>query len=70
MKAAVLVLVLAVITPAHITLPGGVTMPAGVLVAAAEVLAAAGGIWLAVRVLQPWFRSYLRAARSAGGESW
>ena len=67
MKAAVLALVLAGIAPAHITLPGGVTMAAGALVAAAEVLAAAGGIWLAVRSLRPWFRYRLRPA---GGESW
>jgi hypothetical protein len=66
-RAAVLVLVLAVLAPAHITLPGGVTMTAGVLVAAAEVLAAAGGIWLAVRSLRPWFRYRLRPA---GGEPW
>ena len=67
MKAAVLVLVLAVIAPVHITLPGGVTMTAGVFVAAAEVLAAAGGIWLTVRSLRPWFRCRLRPA---GGEPW
>lgn len=71
MKAALIALVLTVITPVHITgaLAGvSVSFPSGWLILAGEVLIAAAVAWLAARELRR-FRSspYLRSAFPAGG---
>lgn len=65
MKAAPIALVLAVVSPLHVTaaLAGtSVSFPAGWLILGAEVMAAVASGWLAVRVLRrfrssPWPRS-------------
>ena len=68
MKTALLALVLSVIAPQQITF-GPVSLTVGVLVLAVE-LAAAARIWLAVRILRPWFRRYFQSAPTAGGGAW